>query len=427
MADTSSAKWILPMEIQSGSWIGFFRPQHVVIHGDGIERKKGSFKEKTLFSTISSIERNGDSIQVFGISGDNFSFSTKDSSDVDEFLNKILEEDREWNKILKSTSSLEAFSDNLPKILSWAGKPYVAAVDLVQKTMFEHKLSDFHIEPGELDTRVTVRKNRDVVNLGSFPRKFHNGVLTRLKSIAGCQPHLSGIPQEGSWKSLGKGETEFRLSIFPSFNGDRCSIRCIAPVIFSDLSSLGWKKEDVELWRKTIEAGIGLFLIVGPVGSGKTTTLYATLMELAHLDLPTVRRIVTIEDPVEGRLSGICQSSLDRKTGMDLAQAFKHLLRQDPDVIALGEIRDRESLVEALQFGLSGHLVLSTFHAEDALGAKKRIQQMGVDQYLINPGLKGVLAVRLEKTSFETPNNQTQKGNNEGLVPSVQLNLFGDN
>jgi type II secretory ATPase GspE/PulE/Tfp pilus assembly ATPase PilB-like protein len=258
---------------------------------------------------------------------------------------------------------------------------------------FTQQLSDIHFEPLEDRVKVSLRCFGEVSSPGEIDSSQYNRLAARIKYLAGCMSHLSDIAQEGAFHDKRTG-LDVRVSTFPTDMGERLSMRLIQPLRYRSLDSLGWKSDAAATWRRKISGNAGLFIISGAVGSGKTTALYASLAELAGIN--SSLRVVTLEDPVEGRVPGICQSSLDSMRDMTLAQAFKHLLRQDPDVIALGEIRDKECLQQALQAGLSGHCVLATFHAGRGRETLERIRQMGIEDYLVLSGLKGILHLELE-------------------------------
>jgi len=323
-----------------------------------------------------------------------------DTASVAGLINRLIAESKMRREIFSKTLMADKTSSILEEILSWRGQPYVDAVNLLLKCCFDNNASDLHLEPLKDFARITMRKRRQILDLGNYKIEFHERIVARLKHLAGCYSHLTGIPQEGSW-SIDTDSNEARLSVFPSLFGERCSIRFIRPIDFPDLQALGWNTESVFAWQKLMASGPGLLLITGAVGSGKTTALYASLSELARSVGGKPKRVVTLEDPVEGRVPGICQASLDSKVGLNIADAFKFLLRQDPDIMALGEIRDQGCLREALQAGLAGHLVLATFHAADSRGAIDRILQMGVEPGLIRTGLKGM--INLNMTTKKCP------------------------
>ncbi|OIP27945.1 hypothetical protein AUK22_04750 [bacterium CG2_30_54_10] len=312
---------------------------------------------------------------------------------VFNLLQRLRAEYKRWQEISAQRMSPTETIHLIDEIGEWVGKPWVRSVEVLMNLAFVSGATDLHLEPLSNKTRVTLRIRGALNDAGTFNMTRHSGIIARLKHLAGCHSHLTGIPQEGAWNaSDGKG-IEARLAIFPSLDGERAAIRLVRPLQFPDLASLRWNPAKIMAWRELIGAGPGLILITGPVGSGKTTALYATLAELARSEKAS--RVVTLEDPVEGKVPGICQASLDPRAGMGLADSFKFLLRQDPDVMALGEVRDPACLREVLQAGLAGHLVLATFHAASPRGAIDRMRQMRVDRDLLASGLRGIASLRL--------------------------------
>lgn len=279
------------------------------------------------------------------------------------------------------------------KCFELTGAPYVRAVEMLLAIAAAEKISDFHFEPMKDGVKATWRHQGKVSLSGVLDHENYQRLLARVKFLAGCRSHVNDQAQEGAFRDE-PGQIDVRVSCFPTDIGERLSLRFIQPCHYQRLDLLGWSAEVLSCWREMLAAGSGLYIISGPVGSGKTTALYATLAELAQNDAQL--RVVTIEDPVEGRIDSICQSSLDSMRNLSLAQAFKHLLRQDPDIIALGEIRDRDCLKEALQAGLSGHRVLATFHAGREGETLARIRQMGLEDYLVMQGLRGIISLELE-------------------------------
>lgn len=277
------------------------------------------------------------------------------------------------------------------RCLDYRALPYVRAVEALLKTAADNYYTDIHLEPvGSARVKITCRQNGEVKPAGEISSERHERLTARLKHLAGCLSHVCDAAQEGAFRHNG---FSVRVSTFPSGAGERVSLRLITALRFPRVADLGWKTENAAAWLNQIKSGRGLYLISGQVGSGKTTAMYATLAELSASE--DGLRVVTIEDPVEAVIPGICQSSLDQLREKDLAAAFKHLLRQDPNIIALGEIRDVKCIREAMQAGLSGHLVLATFHAGSIGEALDRIRQMSGEDCLVLSGLKGILHLSL--------------------------------
>ncbi len=308
-------------------------------------------------------------------------------------LTQLVDEKKRFTGFKNDLSglSLSQCVDAVQEFMGFVSQPYVMAVEAFILIGERFVFSDLHFEPVDAGrTRISARSSAEISNLVFVSAYDCERLLARLKYLSGCLSHITDQPQEGAFKY---GDASIRLSTFPTDSGERLSLRFIRAVKYPDLDSLGWPDLQKRRWRDSIASARGLFVIAGPVGSGKTTAMYATLAEMAATNHNL--RVVTIEDPVEARINGICQSSLDSMKQGSLASAFKHLLRQDPDVLALGEIRDAECVREALQAALSGHLVLATFHAGSAAEAIDRIRQMGIDDYLVMSGLKGILHLDL--------------------------------
>ena len=276
--------------------------------------------------------------------------------------------------------------------LEFKAKPYVWAAEILLLLAVSEGLSDIHFEPLKNKVKITFRKHGKVHYPGEISLDSYRHLLARLKYMGGCLSHIEDKAQEGAFQVHTK-DFDVRLSTFPTDSGERLSLRFIQALHFNSLEKLGWDQNTINEWRSSVKKQSGLYIISGAVGSGKTTALYATLSELARENEQL--RVLTLEDPVEGRIPEICQSSLDVMHGLDLAAAFKHLLRQDPDIMALGEIRDRNCLREALQAGLSGHKILATFHAGSIDETIQRLKQLAGDEYLVLTGLKRTIHLEL--------------------------------
>jgi len=240
------------------------------------------------------------------------------------------------------------------------------------------------------------------------PHQMHSALVSRIKIMAELDIAQRRLPQDGGIHVLMEGRpVDLRVSVMPGNFGEKVVIRVIDPhkMLFS-LESLGFTVENLQLFRKVIQAPNGIVLVTGPTGSGKNTTLYAALSELNREDV----NICTVEDPVECNISGINQFQVNQTAGFEFSTALRSLLRQDPDIIMVGEIRDHATANIAVQAALTGHLVLSTLHTNDAPGAVTRLLDLGVAPYLVGASLIAVLAQRLVrkicancKTEYEPP------------------------
>ena len=395
---------LLPVEIRPGFLKKLLGDAGFIITPEDLRIIGGTGEERHGFLEIASLRACGSAValELAGAgpgSGKAIRLETGDAVEagrVATLLERLTREARRHVEILDLSVGIASLGRMIDECLGFRGRPYVAAAETLLRHAARAKVTDVHLEPLPEAVRVTVRAARELVEAGSYRHAGHEGLCSRLKYLAGCHSHRTGITQEGAF-SMPEDALEIRLSVYPAVDGERVALRFIRPIAFPDLPSLGWPSESVAAWRRLLAEGPGLVLIVGPIGSGKTTALYATLAELAGRDASGLRRVATLEDPVEGRVPGICQSSLTAEHGNHLDVAFKHLLRQDPDVMALGEIRDAACLREALQAGQAGHLVLATFHAADAAGAFERLRRLGLEGGLVATSLRGILAVRLDK------------------------------
>ena len=252
--------------------------------------------------------------------------------------------------------------------------------------------SDVHIEPVRDAVRLRVRVDGLLQELTSLPLSAHSTLITQLKVAANMDIAEKRVPQDGRVSlELAGRKVDLRLSTLPTTLGEKVAIRLLAQQELLRLDELGFTQNNLHCYRELFAQPNGLILLTGPTGSGKTTTLYATL---AELDART-RNIITLEDPVEYSLNGINQVAVNRRSGMTFAKGLRAIVRQDPDVIMLGEIRDEETAGIAVQAALTGHLVLSTLHTNSAAGAVYRLLDMGIAPYLLAATLRGVVAQRL--------------------------------
>ena len=250
-----------------------------------------------------------------------------------------------------------------------------------------------HIEPDGQGVRVRIRVDGLLQQLCVLPRTQQSTLLTQLKVWSGMDIAEKRVPQDGRLLLEHEGsEVDLRLASLPTVNGEKLAIRFLQRQDnLLQLEQLQFSESNLQRYRQLFHQPNGLVLLTGPIGSGKTTTLYATLQELDA----AAGNIITLEDPVEYKLAGINQVAVNRRSGLTFAAGLRSVVRQDPDVIMLGEIRDEETAAMAVHAALTGHLVLSTLHTNDAIGAVYRLLDMGIADYLLAAGLRGVLAQRL--------------------------------
>lgn len=253
--------------------------------------------------------------------------------------------------------------------------------------------SDIHIEPGENNACVRMRIDGVLYKEAEMNKTLMQAVVSRIKVLAGMDIAEKRLPQDGSIKLEIDGRNiDLRISSLPTILGEKIVIRILDREKFAlNLDELNFTPENLALYRRLYNYGSGIVLLTGPTGSGKTTTLYATLAELNSSE----RNIVTIEDPVEYRINGISQVAVNEKAGLTFASGLRSILRQDPDIIMLGEIRSLDTAATAIRAALTGHLVFSTLHTNNAAGAAVRLVDMGIEPFLVASALRGVVAQRL--------------------------------
>ena len=274
--------------------------------------------------------------------------------------------------------------------------PIIRLVNYIIARGIERGASDIHLEPYEKTLRVRYRIDGILEDVESPPKRLQTAMISRVKIMARLNIAESRLPQDGRVKlRIGGQEIDFRVSTVPTLFGESVVIRILdQAAVPLDLSKLGFPRETLSRFRKMAGVPHGMILVTGPTGSGKTTTLYGTLQEVRT----AARKIITIEDPVEYQIPGVNQIQVKPQIGLTFASGLRSIVRQDPDVILVGEIRDGETAEIAIHSALTGHLVLSTLHTNDAAGAVTRLLEMGVEEYLLPSSLIGVLAQRLVRT-----------------------------
>ncbi|HSV27413.1 MAG TPA: ATPase, T2SS/T4P/T4SS family [Sedimentisphaerales bacterium] len=269
----------------------------------------------------------------------------------------------------------------------------VNLVNLIVLEAVEAKASDVHIEPFEKEVRIKYRMDGLLVEKSPSPKRLHAAIVSRIKILGGMNIAERFVPQDGHIEFIGKkGKVDLRVSTVPSVFGESVTLRILdRSASLLTLEDLGMQKQCLSGFEQGLTKAHGIVLVTGPTGSGKTTTLYAALNKIYTPKL----KIITIEDPVEYQLDGIIQIAVNPKRGLTFATGLRHILRQDPDIIMVGEIRDRETADIAVRAALTGHLVFSTLHTNDAPGAVTRLTDMGIEPFLLASSLEGVLAQRL--------------------------------
>ena len=307
--------------------------------------------------------------------------------------------------LLKHLKHLDASRNS-----SWESEPIVNLVDSLIEKALQKKATDIHLEPTADSLRVRFRIDGLLTEYRSFPQWLAEPVLIRLKVMANVDITERRLPHDGSFAFENfEHKVNVRLSTIPISNGEKCVLRLLpASDSAQTLESLDFSNKILQELRRIFNAPQGLFLVTGPTGSGKTTTLYAGLREIIQRKI----NVTTIEDPVEYELLGANQVPVNEKCGFTFDVALRSILRQDPDVILVGEIRDAATAQIALRAAQTGHLVLSTLHTNSAKGAAARLLDLGVPQNVLDEALLGVFAQRLVRktakcTDADTPDNAT--------------------
>lgn len=272
-------------------------------------------------------------------------------------------------------------------------KPAVQLVNQVITNAVKSGASDIHIEPMEKTMRVRYRIDGVLHEVLQQPIRIHAAVSSRIKVIGGMDIAERRIPQDGRTTVRVDDRTfDIRIAILPSVYGEKAVLRLLERGSKAvQLKDIKFSPSQAEKFNRTIHLPYGFLLVTGPTGSGKSTTLYATLSEVSDIE----KHVITLEDPVERRMSGLCQVQMNTKAGMTFAAALRSVLRADPDIVMVGEIRDGETAKIAVESALTGHMVFSTLHTNDASGAITRLDEMGVEPFLTASSLVGVLAQRL--------------------------------
>lgn len=315
---------------------------------------------------------------------------------LQDAINRVYEKSTANLSGLESIEAEEYDFEETTIDLLEAGDDDAPVIKLVNSLLFravKEKVSDIHIEPYEKDVIVRFRSDGILYDVFKPPKKLQNAITSRIKVMGNLNIAEKRLPQDGRINlKLGGKDIDIRLSTVPTTFGERLVMRLQdRSNVVLELNQLGFSQENLEKYEDLIAKSYGIILVTGPTGSGKSTTLYGTLSKLNKPDV----NILTIEDPVEQRVHGVSQVQVNAKIGLTFANGLRSFLRQDPDIIMVGEIRDLETEELAIQASLTGHLVFSTLHTNDAAGAFPRMIDIGAEPFLIATSILGVVAQRL--------------------------------
>jgi len=293
-----------------------------------------------------------------------------------------------------------------------AGPKIISAVNNIIVNAKKEGASDIHIEPFRESVRVRYRIDGILLDKGTLPKNMHMAIVSRIKIIGSLDIAERRTPQDGKARVTLMGRIlDLRISTLPTQFGEKIVMRLFATDNSKTIDSLGFSKEDQKKFLSIISKPNGIFLVTGPTGSGKSSTLYAGLLRINSPEI----NIMTIEDPVESEIPGINQVAINPKTGLTFAGVLRSALRQDPDVIMLGEIRDSETAEIATRAAITGHMVLSTLHTNTAAGAIDRLKDMAIEPFMIASALRGILAQRLVRTICQHCKTETSTENDYNI------------
>ncbi len=392
------------------------RTQYVDLRKTALDREIGNLLPETMarrykMVCIGKLEKKivvamADPLDVFAI--DDVKIRT--GLDVDSVLaeadaielafKEVYGEDTSWKQVVSEaeTMHVDVLNDEEEEAEKEVviDQPVIRLVNMVIGQAVEKKASDIHLEPRESDLLVRYRVDGVLHEIMTVPKSVVPACISRVKILANLRIEERRIPQDGRIHLvMGGRDLDFRVSTLPTLYGETVVMRILdRKAMKVDLAQLGFTENDLSRWNEMLEKPHGVMLVTGPTGSGKSTTLYSSL---ARLNQPDVK-ILTVEDPVEYNLRGIVQIQTNPKVGLTFSAALRAFLRQDPDIIMLGEIRDRETAQIAIEAALTGHLVLSTLHTNDAVSSVTRLVDMGIEPFLLASTMNGVIAQRLVRT-----------------------------
>ena len=273
--------------------------------------------------------------------------------------------------------------------------PVIDVVDDILVSAAQKGASDIHFDPREEHLLVRIRIDGDLVDYTIIPKMYERNLITRIKLLANMNITESRLPQDGSIKDTIKGvPLETRVSTLPTNEGEKCVIRILDySLSLQGIDSLGFNDKNLTKLKKMIKEPNGIILITGATGSGKSTTVYSILQVLNQKET----NIITVEDPIEMNIEGLNQVQVNSEIGLDFATVLRSILRQDPNIILIGEIRDSETAKIAVRASITGHLVLSTIHTNNSLSTIERLLDMNVERYLLSSALSGIISQRLAK------------------------------
>lgn len=314
-----------------------------------------------------------------------------------EYLKENIIEDRLKSIIVKE----ELYSDGNEESVYYgsfqADDNLLEFISSVITRATQRSASDIHFDPSEENVKVRFRIDGDIMNIFEIPKEIYPNIVSRFKLLSSLNISEKRLPQDGGFDiELQNNRFDIRSSFVPTLFGEKIVLRIVNKHLnTTEIDQLGMEANEISLVKRIIERKQGLILVTGPTGSGKTTTLYSILKELNSDNI----NIITIEDPVEQKIEGLNQIQVNTEIGLDFKTILRHVLRQDPDVIMVGEIRDIETARMAISSAITGHMVLSTLHTEDSASALVRLMDMGIEKHLVLTAVRAVISQRLYRVN----------------------------
>lgn len=348
-----------------------------------------------------------------------------DAEDLKEYISKFYEqESQNINRIIEDMGEggiefLKEEEEDVGHLKDLASEaPIIRLVNMFITRAVEGRASDIHIEPFEDELKVRYRIDGVLHDIESTPKRLQAAIVSRIKIMAKLNIAERRLPQDGRIRlKVADSEIDLRVSTIPVLYGESVVMRILRKEgIVIDLDVLGFPPHTLKIFNQLINKPNGIFLVTGPTGSGKSTTLYGALDKINTPD----KKIITVEDPVEYQLKGVNQIQVKTQIGLNFANTLRHIVRQDPDIIMIGEIRDLETAEIAIQSALTGHLVFSTLHTNDAPSAVTRLLDMGVENFLLSSTIRGILAQRLVRVICPSC-----KEKDASAADKEELRLFG--
>ncbi len=360
---------------------------------------KVAITDPTNLQALEALEflsrKNGFVIQLYVTDEESFKKVTSQAANISKVVDEALANIEAKEKSEKAAKKVEkkVSTEDLQKLVQDA--PISKIVDVLLTNAIEGGASDIHIEPLQDEVRVRFRLDGQLHSVITLPANVQSAVVSKIKILSNLKIDESRLPQDGRFHYETENKSvDLRVSILPNVNGEKIVMRILdKSTKVPTLEQLGFRGKALASTRENLKKTHGIFLVTGPTGSGKSTTLYAILSMLNTVEV----NIVTLEDPVEYFMPGVNQSQVNPDIGLTFAAGLRSILRQDPNVIMVGEIRDRETAELAVHSALTGHLVFSTLHTNDAIGALPRLMDMGIESFLLSASINAVAAQRLAR------------------------------